>query len=842
MTVASEINHNQYVGNEVTTSFDYGFRIFKNSHLLVQVSDLDGVITTLVLGTDYTVTGVGASGGKVVLTTPLATGWAISIDRNLPIVQETDLRNQGTFYAETHEDAFDYLTMLIQRVYSYFTLALRKPSWLSKYYDAEGNKVSNLAGPELPADAANKGYVDATATGINDSILNYFKRTIRVPEDYVDPVPAKETRKNKLFAWGDSGQPLAIPASSGSASEVYIELAKPTGSTLIGDPLDNSLDSALARRLYFLNSVTQMVSKDFSGAPEGLHVMTYANRRGVSGVSEWIISSVQDASTYSLTLPGGKFANLVCTSDMNYSSFDFGGTDVQNVAAVNEGNRVARAQPIVRSLSFPAGSYQIGAFTLDVDKRAFKFWGAGWDSTTLISTTSGISMHHLGIDPRDRARDRSHFYQQVGGFMLDGNIDGNGANAASRSVCTAHYAELSYKSVGHRLSNIDIHALVVHWKGLTGSRINGSTVTAYGLRVRYNSVKLDGYIGGAANTVACAIGGPKTTLASAASVGDTTITVTSASGFNLYDIPEIQGGSNLEAPYIIGISGNVLTLDKALVSAHSSGAAVAVPVVGTSLTGTVEVGQIQIGNSAGTELHGLYAEESKIVCSGRIDALEIHGSSLTQANPTIQIDYVDRLSTISIHDNNTAFSVQVNVLDKSGAVNSNFDPYNCPSLNINQNTRGQAKISLNGAYNVSSLKLSRTYDTTLTDQNFARMEFTGLYGEAAPGATVDVFRLAMAPGVLGYDGYTFDISATCRRSTSVTAGILKRAGGASTDGTTNTVNTVSYVSSYTYFNASTGVDITFGGTVSRSTITCRGEPSGGQTTKFSLSGIITSIL
>jgi hypothetical protein len=651
----------------------------------------------------------------------------------------------------------------------------------------------------------------------------------------------KDTTDGEYYRW-DGTLPKIVAAGSTPAS------AGGTGTGAWLSIGDSTLRSWVNSNISInFNSVTDMIAgKAISGNTipliNGMVAVTFANQYGVKQESKWLISTVKDTTTYSVSLGNGGFANLICRADMNYAEFAFGGTAAQNVAAVDEGNRVARAQAIVRSLSFPAGVYQIGSFNLDVDKRAFRFWGAGWDSTTLVSTTSGISMHHLGIDPRDRTRDRSHFYQEVGGFMLDGNIDGNGSSAASRSVCTAHYAELSYKSVGHRLSNIDIHALVVHWKGLTGSRTNGSTVTAYGLRVRYNSVKLDGYIGGATNTVACSIGGPKTTLASAASVGDTTITVTSASGFNLYDIPEIQGGSNLEAPYIIGISGNVLTLDKPLVSAHTLGAAVAVPVVGTSLTGTVEVGQIQIGNSAGTELHGLYAEESKIVCSGRLDALEIHGCSLTQANPTIQIDYVDRLSTISVHDNNTAFSVQVNVLDKSGAVNTNFDLYNCPSLNINQNTRGQAKISLNGAYNVSSLKLTRTYDSTLTDQNFARMEFTGLYGEAAAGATVDIFRLAMVPSALGYDGYTFDISATCRRSTSVTAGLLKRAGGASTDGNTNTVNTASYVSSYTYFNASTGVDITFGGTVSRSTITCRGEPAGGQTTKFSLSGVITSIL
>jgi hypothetical protein len=221
MTVASEINHNQYVGNGVTTSFDYGFRIFKNSHLLVQVSDLDGVITALVLGTDYTVTGVGASVGKVILTAPLASGWGISIDRNLPIVQETDLRNQGTFYPETHEDAFDYLTMLIQRVFSSFGLALKKPSWIAKYYDASLNRISNLEEPLSDRDAATKKYVDSLST-------TGFGKTLRTPE-VIPSLPPVDARKNKILGMDELGNPVMLVPESGSAADVLLTLGSELG-------------------------------------------------------------------------------------------------------------------------------------------------------------------------------------------------------------------------------------------------------------------------------------------------------------------------------------------------------------------------------------------------------------------------------------------------------------------------------------------------------------------------------------------------------------------------------------------------------------------------------------
>lgn len=61
MTVSTEVDHNEYTGNGVTTSFPYTFRIFHKSDLVVQVVDLNENITDLVLDTDYTVTGAGVA-------------------------------------------------------------------------------------------------------------------------------------------------------------------------------------------------------------------------------------------------------------------------------------------------------------------------------------------------------------------------------------------------------------------------------------------------------------------------------------------------------------------------------------------------------------------------------------------------------------------------------------------------------------------------------------------------------------------------------------------------------------------------------------------------------------
>ncbi|HGW5665120.1 TPA: hypothetical protein ACNINW_001497 [Proteus mirabilis] len=228
MTVSTELSHEEYIGNGVTTDFDFRFRIFEGKHLIVVVADSDGNEKTLKNGTDYTIVGAGSyHGGKVVLNKPLAQGWKILLERDLPVVQETDLRNQGKFFAEVHEDAFDYLTMLIQKALGTFSLSLRKPTYLSNYYDAKGNRIANLAPPKADTDATNKEYVD-------NSIKYIDSKTLRAKDKPINVLPNTEQRANKILAFDDNGQPITILPESGSASDVLIELAKIDGYKRIG--------------------------------------------------------------------------------------------------------------------------------------------------------------------------------------------------------------------------------------------------------------------------------------------------------------------------------------------------------------------------------------------------------------------------------------------------------------------------------------------------------------------------------------------------------------------------------------------------------------------------------
>ncbi|HBO6820355.1 phage tail fiber domain-containing protein [Pseudomonas aeruginosa] len=175
MTVETTDSIVEYTGNGVTTAFPVPFEFPANEDLIV-TQVYNDVSTVLVLGTDYLVVGAGAQAGGAVITTvapPISA--VINISRELEALQKTDLRNQGRYFAETHESVFDYLTMLIQQGFSGLSRALRRP--LGKdYFDAEGRRIANVANPTENQDAANKQwteqYVGSVVGGIQGPINN----------------------------------------------------------------------------------------------------------------------------------------------------------------------------------------------------------------------------------------------------------------------------------------------------------------------------------------------------------------------------------------------------------------------------------------------------------------------------------------------------------------------------------------------------------------------------------------------------------------------------------------------------------------------------------------------
>lgn len=93
---------------------------------LVNTSVTPNVETTLVNGTDYSVSGVGSdSGGNVTTTTAYTAGWKIVITNNVPYNQAVDFTNQNSVRPEVVEQMGDSLSKQIKQIVEALTRCVK---------------------------------------------------------------------------------------------------------------------------------------------------------------------------------------------------------------------------------------------------------------------------------------------------------------------------------------------------------------------------------------------------------------------------------------------------------------------------------------------------------------------------------------------------------------------------------------------------------------------------------------------------------------------------------------------------------------------------------------------
>jgi len=114
LTVSSLNTKNSYNGDGSATSFAYQFPIHSTAELTVIERAANGTETIKSLGSHYSITDNGASGGNVIFSTAPISGVTVVLLRNTNLTQEVDYIENDAFPAETHEAAIDKLTLQIQ--------------------------------------------------------------------------------------------------------------------------------------------------------------------------------------------------------------------------------------------------------------------------------------------------------------------------------------------------------------------------------------------------------------------------------------------------------------------------------------------------------------------------------------------------------------------------------------------------------------------------------------------------------------------------------------------------------------------------------------------------------
>jgi len=117
--ITSENFSSPYLGNNTFNEMAYGFPVSDKTEVLVTETDIDGMNPVVrVVDVHYTVNGVGSDNNAIWIITriggnlPAGVKWTIT--PNIPFTQSTDFGNQGSFFAKTHERAFDRLTLISQ--------------------------------------------------------------------------------------------------------------------------------------------------------------------------------------------------------------------------------------------------------------------------------------------------------------------------------------------------------------------------------------------------------------------------------------------------------------------------------------------------------------------------------------------------------------------------------------------------------------------------------------------------------------------------------------------------------------------------------------------------------
>jgi len=218
MSLSSTTNRIDYVGNNSTDTYAYTFRIFAQTDLLVTIRDTDNVEATQVLTTDYTVTGVGDEGGGniVLVDGNLATSYVLTIRRVRPLTQGADIRNQGDFFPETHEDAFDHFVMIDQQQQDTINRSFRLPETIASS-DVDTTLPIPVAGRTIGWNDDEDGLVNFANAG-ELAVSSYIESLL----DDADAATARAT-----LGFSGSGGTVAsaqiengavIPSKLGSAS------------------------------------------------------------------------------------------------------------------------------------------------------------------------------------------------------------------------------------------------------------------------------------------------------------------------------------------------------------------------------------------------------------------------------------------------------------------------------------------------------------------------------------------------------------------------------------------------------------------------------------------------
>lgn len=438
MTITSQVRKaGPYEGNDSTSVFPFTFKVFKAADMLVvRRDDNAGVDTTLILTTDYTVSlnadqNANPGGNIVLVGGVLASGFSLVISSDIPLLQETDLTNQGGFYPKVITNALDRLTIFCQQLSEKLgralTLPITAPTGVSTDlpfpvpnnaigWNANGTALQNINPADLAtvvaygntlADqftgdgAATQFTLSANPGGINNMDVSVNGVTQRPGYDYswdfgtgitfavAPPAPSIPGAKNILVRFAQ-----ALPFGTAAAENVIFTDSQ--GS--------RSLTTELATKARYVATIAALINTPLA-LGEVVNVGGYYNVLDYSHHTR-VIAAADDGT--GVQLANGRWANIKHNGEVDFS---------WSGARTSDADVSAKVQKFIDAFACKADVVVRDLYTMTAKVR-FK-QGMVWRGPNQVN---GLNVGGTGPTATPPVQQNGFILKSINGWAFDSSI------------------------------------------------------------------------------------------------------------------------------------------------------------------------------------------------------------------------------------------------------------------------------------------------------------------------------------------------------------------------------------------------------------------------------------
>ena len=384
MTVAATapIITYEYTG---PADYDFPFRVFTETDVVISYLDVQGVTTLLLIGVDYTVELVEGIVGGTCKITYAPTDGTISVYRQLPIIQTTDWVNNGPFDMELLEQDFDKNVMLLQEMGLAISGELTGVAWTGLWESVYPYRIGNLV--EAPDSNWYMAINDHTSSTDFDADLASGNWALALNIAYLENLTtlAAQSEFNAAASAGEaltSAADALVSEANAASSETNASLSENNAANCASEANQSAIEAEAAKdaaeALVIVGDRSDAIFTDFYTATAGQvdftitqpsgenNIFVFMNSRKLRRNEDYTLNSASAASVMTLTSPADAGDELDVVS---INTYDISGINDDMAAYVSAAEAAQVAAEDARDASVIAQGLSEDAQGLSEDAR-----------------------------------------------------------------------------------------------------------------------------------------------------------------------------------------------------------------------------------------------------------------------------------------------------------------------------------------------------------------------------------------------------------------------------------------------------------------------------------------